>query len=93
MVASSGVAALLLAGGRTTDSRFKIALQIDQTTLCDIKRGTHLCNLLKDTSLIIWYVALITNIRCFQCLDRTLRDLLSFDDHLLADVPFGFQYS
>lgn len=88
-VASSGVAALLLAGGRTAHSRFKIPLQIDQTTLCDIKRGTHLCNLLKDTSLIIWDEALMTNRRCFECLDRTLRDLLLFDDPLLADVPFG----
>src|SRR3954468_106548 len=40
-VASSGVAALLLAGGRTAHSRFKIPLQLDQTTLCEIKRGTH----------------------------------------------------
>ena len=88
-VASSGVAALLLAGGRTAHSRFKIPILIDQTTLCDIKRGTHLANLIRDTSLIIWDEALMTSRRCFECLDRTLRDLLSCDDPFLANVPFG----
>jgi hypothetical protein len=88
-VASSGVAALLLAGGRTAHSRFKIPLLVDDNTFCDIKRGTNLANLLKETALIIWDEALMTSRRCFEALDRTLRDVLSGDDPLLADVPFG----
>ncbi|KAM0840854.1 hypothetical protein ACQ4PT_059380 [Festuca glaucescens] len=88
-VASSGVAALLLAGGRTAHSRFKIPLQVDSNSFCDIKRGTNLADLLKETCLIIWDEALMTSRKCFEALDRTLRDVLSGDDPLLADVPFG----
>ncbi|KAM0910045.1 hypothetical protein ACQ4PT_014417 [Festuca glaucescens] len=88
-VASSGVAALLLAGGRTAHSRFKIPLQVDSNSFCDIKRGTNLADLLKETCLIIWDEALMTSRKCFEALDRTLRDVLSADDPLLADVPFG----
>jgi hypothetical protein len=33
-VASSGIAALLLEGGRTAHSRFKIPIQLDETSTC-----------------------------------------------------------
>lgn len=59
-MASSGVASLLLPGGRTAHSRFKILLQIDDETICDIKRGTILAELMEQTSLIIWDEALMT---------------------------------
>jgi hypothetical protein len=88
-VASSGVASLLLPGGRTAHSRFKIPFNIDEASVCDIKRGTHLADLLRDTSLIIWDEALMTNRVCFEALDRTLRDILAVDDPSFADLPFG----
>ncbi|KAM0844699.1 hypothetical protein ACQ4PT_056882 [Festuca glaucescens] len=88
-VASSGVAALLLPGGRTAHSRFKIPFNIDQNSVCEIKRGTHLADLLRNTSLIIWDEALMTNRMCFEALDRSLRDILSVDDPTLIDLPFG----
>jgi hypothetical protein len=54
-VASSGVASLLLSGGRTTHSHFRIPCDdLDETTTCNIKRGTMLCELIHATSLIIW---------------------------------------
>jgi hypothetical protein len=80
---------LLLASRRTAHSRFKIPLQVDDNSFCDIKRGTNLSNLLKESALIIWDEALMTGRKCFEALDRTLRDVLSVDDPLLADVPFG----
>lgn len=45
-VASSGVASLLLPGGRTAHSRFKIPCHLDDDTVCDIKRGTMLAELI-----------------------------------------------
>jgi ATP-dependent DNA helicase PIF1 len=42
VVASSGIAALLLPGGRTPHSRFKITLDIKQNSMCGIKK-THIC--------------------------------------------------
>jgi chromosomal replication initiation ATPase DnaA len=53
-VASSGVAALLLPGGRTAHSRFKIPCDLDDSSICDIKRGSMLGELIESASLIIW---------------------------------------
>jgi hypothetical protein len=44
-IASSGIAALLLPGGRTPHSRFKIPLDIKQNLICGIK-NTHISNYL-----------------------------------------------
>lgn len=88
-VASSGVASLLLPNGRTAHSRFRIPVDIDELSLCDIKRGTKLAELLIETSLIIWDEALMTNRQCFEALDRTLRDILSEKYINAIDKPFG----
>jgi hypothetical protein len=63
---------LLLPGGRTAHSRFKIPLQIDDESICDIKKGTILAELIEQTSLIIWDEALMTHRKCFEALDRSL---------------------
>lgn len=52
-VASSGIVALLLPGRRTAHSRFKIPLQLNEDTMCEIKPGTMLAELLLKTDLII----------------------------------------
>ncbi|KAM0874166.1 hypothetical protein ACQ4PT_037639 [Festuca glaucescens] len=88
-VASSGVASLLLPGGRTAHSRFKIPIDLDNNGICDIRRGTMLSSLIEAASLIIWDEALMTHRKCFEALDRSLRDVLSANDPLLADEPFG----
>ncbi|XP_074378184.1 uncharacterized protein LOC141719710 [Apium graveolens] len=36
-VASSGIASLLIEGGQTTHSRFKIPINVNETSICDIK--------------------------------------------------------
>jgi hypothetical protein len=48
-----------------------------------------LSSLIESASLIIWDEALMTHRKCFEALDRSLRDVLSEHDPLLADVPFG----
>lgn len=53
-VASFGIAALLLPGGRTSHSRFKIPLPSHSSSTCNISRGTPLAELLLRTKLIIW---------------------------------------
>jgi hypothetical protein len=76
-VASSGIAALLLPGDRTPHSRFKIALDIKQNSMCNVKKNTHLFELIIQASLIIWDEAPVNHSYCFDALDRTLRDILS----------------
>ena len=53
-VASSGIASLLLSGGRTAHSRFHIPLNCVEDSFCHIKPDSELAILLKETSLIIW---------------------------------------
>ncbi|XP_034905294.1 uncharacterized protein [Populus alba] len=82
-VASSGIASLLLPGGRTAHSRFKIPLEVNESSTCEIKHNTHLSRLLEMTSLIVWDEAPMNNRFCFEALDRSLRDVLRLNN------PFG----
>ena len=88
-VASSGVAAPLLPGGRTTHSRFKIPCEVEDDMICDVSRGTMLSELIELTSLIIWDEALMANRKCFEALDRTLRDIEKVKKPEATDIPFG----
>ncbi|XP_061366776.1 uncharacterized protein LOC133309932 [Gastrolobium bilobum] len=83
-VASSGIASLLLPGGRTAHSRFRIPIQITEDSTCNIKQNSTLAKLLSKTKLIIWDEAPMVHKFCFEALDRTLRDVLS-----CVDMPFG----
>lgn len=62
----SGIASLLLPGGRTAHSRFSIPLNVDETTMCNrIVHASDLSGLLKNTKLIIWDEVPMTNCFCF----------------------------
>ncbi|CAD6245622.1 unnamed protein product [Miscanthus lutarioriparius] len=78
-VASSGVASLLLSGGRTAHSRFKIPCDLDDSSVCDIKRSSMLGELIESASLVIWD----------EALDRTFRDLLSRQTEGAGSLVFG----
>ncbi|CAN1274844.1 ATP-dependent DNA helicase PIF1 [Linum perenne] len=83
-VATSGIAALLMTGGRTAHSRFHIPIDCDSTSTCHIQLQSPLADLIRDTSLIIWDEAPMAHKHCIEALDRTLRDVLNNDD-----LPFG----
>ena len=86
-VASTGLAALLLPGGRTAHKQLKIPIEITEQSSCFIQRGTQLANLLCHTSLIIWDETPMINKTVFDAVDRTLKDIRS---HLPGgDFPFG----
>ncbi|GJR08538.1 DNA helicase [Tanacetum coccineum] len=76
-VASSGIASLLLPGGRTAHSRFKLPLELTDESICHAKKHSQLGNLLIQTNVIIWDEAPMNDKRCFEALDRTLRDLIN----------------
>ncbi|OIT22265.1 putative diphthine methyl ester synthase [Nicotiana attenuata] len=88
-VASSGIASLLLPGGRTAHSRFAIPLNLTEDSTCNIKQGSPLANLIIKTKLIIWDEAPMMHKYCFEALDQTLRDILRFKDTSTVDKPFG----
>ncbi|KAB2623518.1 hypothetical protein D8674_038810 [Pyrus ussuriensis x Pyrus communis] len=88
-VASSGIASLLLPGGRTAHSRFKIPINITDCSVCEIKKGTHLAKLISEAALIIWDEAPMNHKRCFETLDRSLRDVLKGSKPGFDHLPFG----
>ncbi|OMO99938.1 DNA helicase PIF1, ATP-dependent [Corchorus olitorius] len=88
-VASSGIASLLLPGGRTAHSRFKLPLNVDKWSTCEIKKGTQLAKLLLETNLVIWDEAPMIHKFCFEALDKTMRDIFSTVSRERVERPFG----
>ncbi|XP_059436045.1 uncharacterized protein LOC132168962 [Corylus avellana] len=88
-VASSGIAALLLPGGRTAHSRFQIPINVTDSSTCGFKQGSHLAELMTRASLIIWDEATMAHRNCFEAVDRSLRDILHFNDPKSGDKLFG----
>ncbi|PUZ74769.1 hypothetical protein GQ55_1G091800 [Panicum hallii var. hallii] len=88
-VASSGIASLLLPGGRTPHSQFKFPLDIRENSMCSIKKNTHLAELIQQTSLIVWDEAPVNHKYLFEALDRSLRDILSENRPNAQDKQFG----
>ncbi|XP_057414959.1 uncharacterized protein LOC130709848 [Lotus japonicus] len=88
-VASSGIASLLLPGGRTAHSLFSIPLNVNEDSCCGIAQGSPKAELLQRTSLIIWDEAPMVNRYAFEALDRTLRDIMRSCDPDSINKPFG----
>ncbi|RID81149.1 hypothetical protein BRARA_A03747 [Brassica rapa] len=88
-VASSAIAALLLPGGRTAHSRFKIPLKLYEDSFCEVITGTILSNFLSQADLIVWDEAPMAHRHAIEAVDRTLRDILSLSDKEASQKPFG----
>ncbi|XP_058726063.1 ATP-dependent DNA helicase PIF1-like [Vicia villosa] len=80
-VASSGIASLLLPGGITAHSRFKIPVPTLDSSICNINKKDDIAGLLKVTDLIIWDEAPMANKYCFEALDKSLKDIMSGSTH------------
>ncbi|XP_019185906.1 PREDICTED: ATP-dependent DNA helicase PIF1-like [Ipomoea nil] len=88
-VASSGIASLLLPGGRTAHSRFAIPISVNEDSTCNIRNSSELAELLVQTKLIIWDEAPMMHKFCFEALDRTMRDLMRFINPMSSNMTFG----
>ena len=84
-VASSGIAATLLDGGQTAHARFKIPLDSDSQSLCDIGKNTDRAELIKQAKLIFWDESPIQRKWDMMAVSRTISDLLGAPE----DLPFG----
>jgi len=84
-VSMSGIAALLLDGGRTAHSRFRlpVPLPLDGVS-CNVRPNSVLANLLRDAALIVWDEAPTTPKAALVAVDDLLRDLMGN-----MDAPFG----
>jgi len=85
-VASSGIAALLLDGGRTSHSCFKIPIPIHEDSVAGLKRSSYMFQVIQKTKVIIWDEVPIQHKYDIDAVDQCLRDLLevSINLHLIA---------
>jgi hypothetical protein len=88
-VASSGIASLLLLGGRITHSRFKILINLHDESTYNITQQMKVAELVRKADLIIWDDAPMMRRRAFEVVDRTLCDLMQLDDAQAIDKIFG----
>lgn len=88
-VASSGIASLLIEGGRTAHSRFRIPIDIHETSSCDIKQNTMLTGLICKTDLIVWDEAPMNHRYVFEAADPTFREIMRDVDPESVTAPFG----
>ena len=88
-VASSGIASLLLPGGRTAHSRFRIPLELDNESCCGIDVVSDLACLIRESSLIIWDEAPLQHRHAFEAVDRTFRDICKHDNPNAENQVFG----
>jgi hypothetical protein len=89
VVASSGIASLLFLGGRTAHSRFKIPIDLQDESTCNITQQMKVAELVRKADLIIWDEAPMMHRRAFEVVDRTLCDLMQLDDAQVTDKIFG----
>ncbi len=81
--ASSGIAAILLSGGTTAHSRFKIPIKIHEDSVCGISMQSNEAENIRNCKLFIWDEAPMMHRHCFEAVDRLLRDITRINQ------PFG----
>ena len=80
---SSGIGALLLEGGTTVHSRFKVPVPLKPGSSLNIPLNSPLAALLKKAVLILWDEATMQDRQILEMLDTFLRELMG------VDAPFG----
>ncbi|PIA65183.1 hypothetical protein AQUCO_00100580v1 [Aquilegia coerulea] len=75
MVASSGIASLLLTGGRTTHFVFKIPFEVLDDSVCAVTKQSIYAELFRRAKLIVWDEVPMQHRFCVEAIDRTLRDI------------------
>ena len=78
-LASSGIAATLLEGGRTAHSALKLPLNMlsNETPTCNISKNSAMAKVLQQCQLIVWDECTMAHKKSLEALDRTLKDLRS----------------
>lgn len=83
-VASSGIASILLEGGRMFHSRFRAPIKPDESSTLFITSQSADADLIRRAQVIIWDEAPMTHRHQLEAMDRTLRDLTG-----RTTMPFG----
>ena len=88
--ATSGIGALLLAGGRTTHSLFKILfIDLTEQSTCSIGAHTAAAELLRRAKIIVWDEITMSHKLAIEAVNRLLQDIMKCVHPDLEFVPFG----
>ncbi|GFU82926.1 ATP-dependent DNA helicase [Trichonephila clavipes] len=76
-VASSGIAATLIDGGKTAHSAFKLPLNLhhSESVNCNISKQSDMAHVLREAKLIIWDECTMAHEKGIEALNRTLHDI------------------
>ncbi len=89
-MASSGIAALLLEGGYTAHSRFKIPIAcLCGSSACYVPLNNPQVALIWAARLIVWDEAPMAHKHVFEAVNRTLQHVMGAVDPALKDMFFG----
>src|ERR1700752_2203757 len=83
-VASSGIAALLMSGGRTAHSRFKIPLNLAEDSTCNIELQSDIAQLIRDAKAILWDEAPMLHRHAFEAVNKLFKFITGE-----KEKPFG----
>jgi hypothetical protein len=90
LVASSGIVALLLEGGYTAHSRFKIPIAgLCDSSTCYVPLNSPQAALIRVARLIMWDEAPMAHKHVFEAVNRTFQHVLGVVDPALKDILFG----
>ncbi|XP_043705365.1 ATP-dependent DNA helicase PIF4-like [Telopea speciosissima] len=73
--ATSGVAAAIMPGGQTAHSRFKIPINLNDSSVCNISKQSATAELIRKAKLIIWDEAPMAKRQAIEVVDRTSQDI------------------
>ena len=83
-VSSSGISALLINGGRTAHSMFKIPIDgLHDRSVCGIQKNSYRGELMRAAHAIVWDEVSAQHRHAVEAVERTLRDVRNIDR------PFG----
>jgi len=89
-MASSGIATLLLEGGCTAHSRFKIPVaSFCGSSTCYVPLNSPQAALIRAAHLIVWDEAPMAHKHVFEVVNRTLQHVMGAVDPALKDMLFG----
>jgi hypothetical protein len=89
-MASSDIAALLLEGGYTVHSRFKIPLAgLCDSSACYVPLNSPQAALIRVAHLIVWDEALMAHKHVFEAMNHTFQHVMGVVDPALKDMFFG----
>jgi hypothetical protein len=89
-MASSGIVALLLEGGCTAHSHFKIPITgLCGSSACYVPLNNPQAALIRTTCLIVWDEAPMAHKHVFEAMNRMLQHVMGVVDPTLKDMLFG----